>query len=893
MHRYGAWLKLLCFALPFCVLTTTVASAYLPQEPAPGSGAAPINLGEDEAYRRQGTLANMKTCLAVADDDKATALLNHRDVRAALSETPIQRAEALRTMTSIIKRNPGYGTLLACTEIVSAWHSRTLATNRFGGLSATHSTLRKNDGRFEHSAFVIDLAISSVERAMIAPVPLARLLTSPGILPPSAYGGIVVKNAIVDRPMILHNLSVIRPIAFINVRFSGGTINQALYNLGERTEATAVVISSARLEHQLVFAGSTFCGSVAIREAHFKESLTFRDVEQFDIGCAHRADSVSTIALRVDDSRFEQNFSIVRSRFAAAAISGTAAEKLAADRVDFGRSLLVEENALGSMQFDCTVFAQETEMLRNRIDQGMSLEGTAYERDGRKVDSYCREWWAKSPWADAEHKASILVENNRIDGGLTFRDFAGTEIRSPVRLKNNNVSGRSLIATPAPISHLERWVGDFDVQGSRYEGTLELQRSAWRTLWPTEANTAGGYCAEISKENKLTGVAFQLRATFARTLRWNLPLTCDYRWLGYGLSYDLWIKGKFATESLGRMPDVNAVRADHIAFEAWRKTLRLYEPSSLTTVSEYLAEKGEYVESREVLLEAKRLNYVPNCPPDQWMPGCAVSVGGAFLTSAQKALSAPRSSSEHTSAAIVGFGDHIGERFLNALEWLWRLAMLILLWPGGYGAQPERAFLLLLIFSVICWLVYKHYTNRMREQLLHEWRPIDNFLDKNADRIARTIRSTEFPPGLAETQMNFEHLLPGNDRPPWIAEDTWKRKMGHEERLREVQGPLLDRVRAWEDTALETDVRTFRDFRERLERFGNTEIAGFGRFDANKMPKRFTERIYSFDTMLPVIDLHAYSNYYPIKGWVRFISVAQHVCGWWWVTVFIASAAIL
>ncbi len=81
--------------------------------------------------------------------------------------------------------------------------------------------------------------------------------------------------------------------------------------------------------------------------------------------------------------------------------------------------------------------------------------------------------------------------------------------------------------------------------------------------------------------------------------------------------------------------------------------------------------------------------------------------------------------------------------------------------------------------------------------------------------------------------------------------------------------------------------------RRKLEELGTTDIPGFSRFDENRMPKRFTRLRYAIDTMVPFIDLHAYANYYPENIFVRAYSIVQHVCGWWWVTVFIASAAIL
>ena len=86
------------------------------------------------------------------------------------------------------------------------------------------------------------------------------------------------------------------------------------------------------------------------------------------------------------------------------------------------------------------------------------------------------------------------------------------------------------------------------------------------------------------------------------------------------------------------------------------------------------------------------------------------------------------------------------------------------------------------------------------------------------------------------------------------------------------------------------DIRTLR---RKFERFGNTERLGFSLFDLGKEPVRFSYLRYRVDAMLPFIDLHAYNYYYPVSWPARIVSVTQHVLGWWWLTVFIASAAIL
>ncbi|NJO37638.1 MAG: hypothetical protein HC871_08465 [Rhizobiales bacterium] len=894
MERHGLLPTLLCMVPVLCALTAVDASAYMPQEPAPGS------IGEESAYRWEGSLVNLTTCLAVADDEMTTRLLRDEGLQPVLGMGPVHRADILRSKNSEMKNRRGFGTLLACAEIVSAWHSRTLTTSRLGALLAADPARPQHDGRIEHGAVVIDLAIDTDQladdpdnRLVIGAQPLARLLTSPGMLPQSVFGGIVVKNAIIERPLILNNVRVTSPIAFVNVQFSGGTLSQEVFDIHQRTEETAVLIASAQLDHDVLFADSQLCGNVIIRKAHFEESLTLRDVEQRNIGCAHPA---SAFGLRVDDSRFDQGLSIARSRFAATTITGSSVKMLAADRVDFGRSLVIEENKLGGIELECSTFADRTDILRNRVEQTTLLEGIDDKPTEDGPDRSCRTWWETNARESPHRHGDIQVANNHLEGGFFFQHMDGIQINSPIKLPSNRVGGRSLIMMPRPVPDARVWDGDITLERSNYDGLLELHGSPWPTKRFPQDRADRRYCTEISNNNPLYGTSIELRASHIRTLLWNLPFTCEHRWLGYGLTYDLWWKGDRARKSLESVESDNQTELDHRAMGAWRRVLKRYDSPSIHAMSTYLTEKGEFVVSREILLEAKRLNYVPNCSPDQWMPGCALRTAWELLKSLAPFDAPPADENLTSSASIVGIDAQVSDRLWTIGEWLWRLAMLILLWPGGYGAQPERAFLLLLGFFALCWILYALYTCAMRNKLLNEWGRIDRFLVENAGRIGRTNRLTARPPGYADAQraFRFDHPLPSGDSlDPWIAEATWKRRMSHEERLREVQGPLLAKVRAWERSAAEEDVGIFEDFRRDLERFGNTEIVGFGRFDGNKMPRRFSERLYSLDTMLPVVDLHAYNTYYPIAGKVRLLSIVQHVCGWWWITVFIASAAIL
>jgi len=74
---------------------------------------------------------------------------------------------------------------------------------------------------------------------------------------------------------------------------------------------------------------------------------------------------------------------------------------------------------------------------------------------------------------------------------------------------------------------------------------------------------------------------------------------------------------------------------------------------------------------------------------------------------------------------------------------------------------------------------------------------------------------------------------------------------------------------------------------------GMSYIPGFMQYDEKLEPKQFRLLLYSLDAMLPLINLHHYDLYYPERQTVRYITIIQHVLGWWWLTAFIAAAAIL
>lgn len=74
---------------------------------------------------------------------------------------------------------------------------------------------------------------------------------------------------------------------------------------------------------------------------------------------------------------------------------------------------------------------------------------------------------------------------------------------------------------------------------------------------------------------------------------------------------------------------------------------------------------------------------------------------------------------------------------------------------------------------------------------------------------------------------------------------------------------------------------------------GYSYVPGFKQFDKEKDPKEFEIIRYSIDAMLPVINLHTYDHYYTRSRALRVYAGVQHAVGWFLITIFLVSAAIL
>ncbi|HEX6143351.1 MAG TPA: hypothetical protein VFZ01_11565, partial [Geminicoccaceae bacterium] len=680
-------------ALPFilALLSPVVAAASdpsarsdidLPLKEAPATVSEHVTgrLVEDDAYLRHGAITTMATCLTVADDVAATLLWSKEFHDRPEADHGL--AAWLVDADQSFAEEPGFGTLLACAQIVAAWHT-SLPDRRTGS--------ETDDGRIEHGAVVIDLANAAGDPTAIRPEPLVRLLTSQGLLPPPAFGGVVIRNARIDGTLLFYNLHLNHPLTFVRTEFRGGDYPKDFLE-EEPIKGTAVSIQHSRFADHIAIMSSRLCGDMLVGDSWFQETLLLSKVEQVEDGCA-----IAT-KLMIQGNRFAQGLNINRSRLEELHAASNEMDLLLMSRNQFAQRFLLESNNFGTLTLYGDGFSRSAEIKYNRIANDLFLDGTPAP-SGSLIG----------------RTETFEVTSNQIGGGLIFQDFSSSGAPEQLNFRSNHVGNGSQICLP------HDWRGELKLDGSSYEGTLavglrypqgveppygEVERDPpchgpffidrERAANPFAGNT---YCEPVD-ERTGRNVLIDLTATEIRTLQWHLPFNCTYRWSGFGLTYDLWMppgraKADFASKG---------EKWHEAAFNAWRTTLKSYQPASLDMMSRYFADKGEHVASRDLQVEAKRLNYAPECAPSDDLLSCMGQVIG------KPAAPGVQFAGRAYAATDLG-GDAWDEPLVDRI---WRAFKLVLLWPGGFGAKPERAILLLMGGAIGFGALYWVYIRCMR-----------------------------------------------------------------------------------------------------------------------------------------------------------------------------------
>ncbi len=799
-----------------------------------------------EAALIDGPPATMVACLAVARDRRADALWRSEAFAGARASSAPGVVDALAGMPGQQRLKLGFGTVRLCAGIVRAWYGRRKEAAELPSMDEAVvvdlSLPRRRPasmprGRPDAAAAAFDhLARGSIDAGA-----LVRVASAKGLLPDSAYGGLRLEHADIQGTLNLRNAEISRPLMLVDVRLLG-------------SDDVALRIGDSDFEGDVTVDRSLICGDVRIHESRFAKGIEFVDVTQTDTGCAvdDLAGGAGGASLHVEASTIGQSLKTVRSAFGGLAVIGNEIGGLLSSRASFGGSLRVIENRITSVQMDCSMLPRASDISYNQIERDLFVYGS---RHRRAYD--CEGHWTAQPAAAAFPPAAIRIVDNRIGGGLGFTEFDGGLVDAVVDLSGNDVGAGSDIEIPAMP-----WRGTLDLGGSVFDGSLRVGVTG-----PVDEEAGPlHYCRPLGQARAPDAAVVSMRVTEVNVLTWDVPLTCAIRWSGAGLAYKLWLAGVRTLSSL-RDPD----RAD-TAFLEWRKTMVDFDRAALEAMSTYLASSGSYNGSRKVLLDAKRLNYAPGCAPD-WSAGtCAVQM-------------------------LIGDGDDAW--LARALEGAGSAAWIAFLWPVGYGAVPERAIVLLLFGAVAFAVVYAGYSRRLKRDLMQ----VPNYL-VNLRRLRRTSQMAE----AALKRRKGEDGAPAESdgEPPdlisglidvWPTRAIW-RKLDMEDRIEMIRDDLLPEIErckveiiAHEPTRVKRLHRRLERFAikrigQRLKRYGRNDVLGFDRYHSDDLHDRFSHWRYSLDNMIPIIDLHARTRYFPISGKVRVLAFMQYLCGWWWLSLF-------
>lgn len=731
---------------------------------------------------------------------------------------------------------------------------------------------------------------------------LARLLSLPNLLPPSYFGGLVIKYANIKGPLVLNKLTVAFPVAFTGVSIRSGNYDRSILDKTDYPQALA--FNDTHFSKRFQISNSAICGSAIISSAR-------TDAYFGIVGSAFLDEDCDLIPLKREDAKDRQKnedpnlvFWVRSSSFGGAVeitgadgnpsllqsfdVDNNIMKELRISNIFFERKSSISNNNFGSIIVERIGFAEKYEIVSNRV------EGDVVLKNGVGKNSIVSQKIQRVK--DGGTIPSLVVTNNEVGGGIYFEQ------------SEENAHYRDLILTGnrfnllSQIKLVDSWNGVLDLTSSEFLGHLQLikagdpketkenERKDWKGAdsdqviieFPFKPPDDDKYCWEtasegaqdigkISENGDRRSLTVHLDDAKIAVLDWQLRLDCSVLWTGKGMTIGHWgvpnalYRNVGSSEQDCRTPDRMAedCRTPVRMIEDWRVFLKEPESDALGVIASYLSSHGAYRASRTVSEQAKRLNYAPNsgttCGPSDYFWDCLMAYEWRR-------------------------GDLLPDNVMQA-------ATLLFLAPGGYGAAPEKVLFCLLVGVVISYLIYLMYSRYIRISYRYGLRKAFGFLYY----LERTYGDEFFDSSVWSPEKIRENLKRA---------DSIINNRHDEFRSNYIQYPDFDEIREEiMKTCAYIEKKTFiNQYSNRIDRHltkmrrarvGTSKVFGFSLFEHEQKPGRFTVFRYSVDAMLPVIDLHAYSRYYPESFLLRAFAVTQHIIGWWWLTVFLASAAIL
>ena len=840
-----------------------------------------------------------------------------------LSESP---DETLRSFVE--SRHTAIGRL--CDAIAAAWISGSGENLLLEAGEITAETYRQS--RIDvFNALAVDFATDpSIEQpAQINPAALVRLIAVSDLLPESMVGGLVLKNFNLTGALILDNIEIEMPVALINARFKQELVNRSHLDIGKYY--LSISINGSFLKKRLYIKGYLE-GAVRIVGTRVNSHLFLHNLDWFDAakkeeslaeplkmgttldrhcgeGQDWQAPRLSIVDSIINGSMYVQGvaknpvfcaitivrsdintISIIRQILNTVTVRRSNIKKFVNSQIKYKKFLLFS-NIIGKTYAEKLEVIPSPEIIssylmylndigelimsRSELDSleiidnrfgDLSVEfgriGGAIRIVSNKFDNKFEIFKVNiSNWQNYITKNmynELKISQNQIFGSFLFKPDLDESIIK-IDLNANFVKRSASIHAPRD------WRGEIDFSASQFEselllavslpesddeskGTNELKRQCVRI---SDFRGADRHCSkplshpvtrtsERKGRDKILKMTFNLEAVQARRLNWEMPLAFPFCWQGAGFRYESWSAKAFKTcegwenqaRSMKECEFCEEGRKELTAGLGKWKTLISQQHTkvdALTYMSEFLDKRGERSDVQDLLREAKRLDFGHSA---KYRDDSVESVGRQFVTVIK----------DFAAIGLCLFDDHPfseGHPFFreNARKCAVGSFVLLFLGPSGYGANPEWALLSIVVVWVVFTFIYRFYSSCLDP---------GSRISKSQRAISRRLfgvsRSTRFV------------WLPQI----WVKLRTWLKGPPPTPRSH-VQVP----------------------------------VAGFVRSNADVVAAKFSSARYSLDATLPVLNLHVYDSYIPTWSFLRLLAAIQHLIGWWLITSFLASLAIL
>lgn len=682
---------------------------------------------------------------------------------------------ALAGKSSKLPENQGVKTL--CTAIADAWKLK--SSKEF---NETLNVLKVSFGgkNKKDKGKNLTCKIQPNETSVVDPGAVARLLSVPGLLPAHYSGGLALHGLKFKKVFALYNATVDTPVAFVDSAFCGGDLDRetiGLYNL----EKVAIFLNAVQFKKRFLVSGGIIKGDVIISSSKFEDSLAFIDINKNEKNTQNTKSN-----LIINYSIIERSLVLQGGVFTGSVKIGAnfIFSFLVIEKPKFIGDFRVFYNEIGLYLMSGPIFFNTVKINENQLKGPLGIYDAVFRQPKTKEKE------------TSNKPVTVEIGSNQVGDGFVLTFNLDNQARSDdkpinveeISLESNRVQGDALVSIPA------EWWGTINLTNFSSNAGLWIEQKG---IKPNVTRLTKSCTAVEKADLRKPPLTLNLALVNVRILNWDLPISCDYRWSGNALRYENWEPNEQFLKS-------GSYKTRWGALMAWRHAM--VEPSldALNYMADHLKSRGRFSDSREVLEHAKKMNYTE----------------GSVKNS--------------NTLKRKGFFSCLGKWDGNCLK---SYVLGVMLYPGGYGAVPERTLLWIVIGWFIFGFFYKCYS----------WYYTDEKDFTTSCKLYHLILN--FVKCVFYWPYKVNYCLFGFS-------PSTKRKADRPE-----------------------------DYK--------TEVPGFLHFSQGLDPAKFGIWRYSLDAMLPVINLHAYDRYFLKSRRWRWVPVLQHLLGWWWITVFLASATIL